>query len=104
MLQKNYFFFLFILIVILQSCSYSSRRIYYAPEEHNALKLAKKNEVKTAFSTTNLTSEEYSNTKNFNAQIAYSPVKHLGVFGNFTNWKNSGNNFDFPDYQPTSHY
>ena len=85
MLLKNYFFCLIGLLFILQSCS-SSRSIYYAPEESNMLKLAQENDIKAAVST----SQNIDDFSQINAQIAYSPIKHLGIFGNFLNWNNSG--------------
>lgn len=104
MLQKNYFFYLIILLVILQSCAYTPRNVLYVPEEHNALKVAQKNDIKAAFSTSNFTGEEFKRISHLNAQIAYSPIKHLGVFGNFLNWNSTVSSFIDPSFEISSDY
>jgi len=91
MLQNHPFLFCILLLVLLQSCSSSPNNIYYAPEEHNMLKLANKNDIKAALSSSSLTRES-SVESNLNVQAAYSPIKHLGVFGNFISWNNRNNN------------
>ena len=95
MLPKNYFFYLILFLVILQSCSSVNRNLYYAPEEHNMLKLAKKNDIKAAISSSSLTNEYVDNHSHLNVQMGFSPIKHLGVFANYLNWKNGNIYNDF---------
>lgn len=95
--KKNIIFFILI-VLLLQSCADMPRNPYYIPNESNSLILAQKNEIKVAVSTVNLNQRiDDPAGKLVNAQIAYSPIKHLGIYANHLRWNRTAetNGFDW---------
>lgn len=112
MCKEKKFLFIFI-VLLLQSCADMPRNPYYIPNESNSLLLAQKNEIKVAVSTINLNNKIDSPLGKFvNAQIGYSPIKHLGIYANHLRWNRSavsngfdwGNNYEFDNIALGGYY
>jgi len=89
MLYKIYYILFFANVLLFSSCSH----YYYAPDEANMLKLNDQHDLKFSVSG-NSTNGNY-NLKHTNAQVGYSPIKHIGVFA--SHFKMSG---DEPEQNP----
>lgn len=93
MLEKITYYSILLILIMLSSCG-SVPQSYFVPHEGNVAKLKEKNDLKVSASY--LSNNSYANTfgsSSFGSfetsseksrasfQVAYSPIKHLGVFG-----------------------
>jgi len=98
----KYLLLILTIVLLFSACnqSYHIPQHYYTPHESNALKLRQKNDLVASGSIgTNAYSYNSENPLTFQEiennvdhligsfQVAYSPIKHLGVFGSHTRWR-----------------
>jgi len=95
------------IVLLFSACStrYDNPQNYFIPHESNALKLTQKHEwiVSGSVGNNTFSHENYSpitfdysfytvEQLSSNIQMAYSPIKHLGVFGSHSRLRNRDNN------------
>ena len=63
---------------------------YYAPDEGNMLTLSQKKDLNFSGSVPSSVILGDDNFEQFNFQLGYSPIKHLGIFSSYFNYSNKG--------------